>query len=1055
MTIASGSIRITGDVSDVSAKINTVNKSIKGLGDTATKAGTQTNSAFDKMGSGGGLSKTERLTNQLKNTIERATAAANAGAKGTADYYRALGNTRGANMRVLEPYLKSLDEVQVKAEAAKRAQEEYNRTTASAKGLFGQISTAAKGMVAAMGVREVIQMADGYTKFTSQLKLATTSVDEYNRAYSDVKRISTEAQADLSATGILYARISNGTRELGISQQKVADITESVNLALKVSGATAEEAASATLQLSQAFASGVLRGEEFNAVNEAAPRLMKALADGMGVSVGALRGLAQEGAITSKVMSEALPQALEQLRGEADQTKNIAGAFTLLKNEVFELIGSTAKASGFTSAVSTGLGFIADNLKVVLGLAASFGSAKLLVSIYNLTSGLQSMATAATFLRGAMSFLTGPVGILTGVFGTLIAAYSYYSSESSTAESSTERLTSKVDALTSSIETLTHAQAAQAAQKLMPSYKKALDELMKYTTEVEYLQIQIATYPKNSMIAKWNEELITAKGNMDTAKSEVDALAQRMNLLKEHAEGAATALTGIQPPVGMDKWDDFVRTLEEARDSIGMNARELGEYKAEQKGANDIQREMAGIVSAEAEEFKNLQTAIQNKQVDAANAAIENIRNLDLERQRVALLAQQMQAIMAAARAFAAGNVSADVQAGVYASINAGFAEAANSLSVSDATERQIARIKTNTKPGGTRRTGGGGGGKRGRSAGGASERDLAGDYVKQLNEQIALLGKQTEYEKALASIQLGKYGALTEAQREDILSKSKVLDLLKETEEINEKYKDFIDDITGSAALEAHLEQVGFLKRAWEEGRISSEDYQKYLEQVTEDFGKKSGEMSEFAKQASANIQDMLGSTLSDMLKGDFDDIAKNWSNMILDMVAQAAAANLNEALFGKSGGGIGNLFGGLFGGGFDSSGMVSLGSAGSTGAYGFGHVKFSSGGYTGQGGKYEPAGIVHKGEVVFSQDDVRRLGGVGRVEALRLRGYSSGGVVGGSPSLGGGVQVNIINNSSQPVNATTNPRFDGKQMVIDVVLDDLSRNGQIAQTMKQMQVA
>ena len=100
----------------------------------------------------------------------------------------------------------------------------------------------------------------------------------------------------------------------------------------------------------------------------------------------------------------------------------------------------------------------------------------------------------------------------------------------------------------------------------------------------------------------------------------------------------------------------------------------------------------------------------------------------------------------------------------------------------------------------------------------------------------------------------------------------------------------------------------------------------------------------------------------------------------------------------------------------------------------------------------------------VVFDFETIRITGDVSDVSQppsrgcvlKRLRGYSSGGVVGGAPSLGGNnVQVNIINNSSQPVNATTNPRFDGKQMVIDVVLDDLSRNGQIAQTMKQMQVA
>lgn len=77
-----------------------------------------------------------------------------------------------------------------------------------------------------------------------------------------------------------------------------------------------------------------------------------------------------------------------------------------------------------------------------------------------------------------------------------------------------------------------------------------------------------------------------------------------------------------------------------------------------------------------------------------------------------------------------------------------------------------------------------------------------------------------------------------------------------------------------------------------------------------------------------------------------------------------------------------------------------------------------FASGGYTGAGGKYEPAGIVHKGEVVFSQRDVRNHGGVAAVERLRLRGYADGGVVGvPSPALfgakpAGGLTVNLTVN-------------------------------------------
>lgn len=88
-----------------------------------------------------------------------------------------------------------------------------------------------------------------------------------------------------------------------------------------------------------------------------------------------------------------------------------------------------------------------------------------------------------------------------------------------------------------------------------------------------------------------------------------------------------------------------------------------------------------------------------------------------------------------------------------------------------------------------------------------------------------------------------------------------------------------------------------------------------------------------------------------------------------------------------------------------------------------------FASGGYTGPGGKHEPAGIVHKGEVVWSQADVRRAGGVGVVESMRLRGYAAGGVVGAAP-MGGGIRDVVIHNHGGSVETEERPAGDGTGM-------------------------
>jgi len=263
-------------------------------------------------------------------------------------------------------------EIRLRADIAslQRDMNAARQTVTSATSGMARAADAAKSALAGiglgLGIAQVIEMTDQYTKFTAQLRLATLSTREYTQAMASVKAISTTAQASIADIGVLYAKIANGTRELGNSQKKIAEITEVVGLGLKVSGATAQEASSAMLQLSQAFASGVLRGEEFNAVNEAGPRVMLALAEGIGVPVGALKKMAEEGKLTSDVLSEALPRSLQKLREEAKEVQTISGAFQVLKDRVMEVSAVRAKDNGSVAAMTQGIALLADNLTGLL-----------------------------------------------------------------------------------------------------------------------------------------------------------------------------------------------------------------------------------------------------------------------------------------------------------------------------------------------------------------------------------------------------------------------------------------------------------------------------------------------------------------------------------------------------------------------------------------------------------------------------------------------------------------------------------------------------------------
>lgn len=149
---------------------------------------------------------------------------------------------------------------------------------------------------------------------------------------------------------------------------------------------------------------------------------------------------------------------------------------------------------------------------------------------------------------------------------------------------------------------------------------------------------------------------------------------------------------------------------------------------------------------------------------------------------------------------------------------------------------------------------------------------------------------------------------------------------------------------------------------------------------------------VSEFAEEAKRNTQDILADFLVDPLSGGLDGLIVDFARMFQQIAAQALAAKIADKLFSGIDGWLDKL-GGLFsgGGGGFLSGLGSL----------FG---FADGGFTGFGGKYEPAGIVHRGEGVLSQGEVRALGGPGGFMALReaireLPGFAAGGLVGSTP--------------------------------------------------------
>jgi lambda family phage tail tape measure protein len=298
---------------------------------------------------------------------------------------------------------------------------------------------------------------------------------------------------------------------------------------------------------------------------------------------------------------------------------------------------------------------------------------------------------------------------------------------------------------------------------------------------------------------------------------------------------------------------------------------------------------------------------------------------------------------------------------------------------------------------------------------------DQGQKLIDQMNQRIALIGKETEYEKLLEQVRIGSVTFKTQAQQEEALASAQTLDFINEQTKAYEESKKQAEDFAKlmedlypeKARSDQFIAQLTQLSNALEQGWINADQFADAVDRLNQTFEKDTGEMGEFAKEAARGIQNSLGDGLYQIMQGNFKNIGTAFLQMLQKMAADALAAQIAKKLFGDfdSGGGLGGIFGALFSGISGSAGGgVGSATAADVGGAGGGLMFLADGGYTGPGGKYDVAGIVHRGEYVVNADATKRLG---RGFLDRLNGFADGGYVGsdrGPAGLGaGGMNLNI----------------------------------------------
>ncbi|EPV1493083.1 tape measure protein [Klebsiella pneumoniae] len=253
------------------------------------------------------------------------------------------------------------------------------RSIGSMERTMSSLSGVAKGLLAALSVQQVASYADAWTELNNKVANSVRTGETQAEVMQRIFDVSQATQSSLNGTATLYARLERGTRTYNTSAEDLTRLTTIINQGFAVSGATAQEAENAIIQLSQGIASGVLRGEEFNSVSEQGSRLMVALADSMGVSIGQLRAMAAQGQLTTDVVVKGLLSQGDAIGKEfANTTVSIAKGLQVAGNNVTRFFGenSTVKsfAAGFRDSVIT----ISENLEtlssVLLVVAGVMGS---------------------------------------------------------------------------------------------------------------------------------------------------------------------------------------------------------------------------------------------------------------------------------------------------------------------------------------------------------------------------------------------------------------------------------------------------------------------------------------------------------------------------------------------------------------------------------------------------------------------------------------------------------------------------------------------------------
>jgi tape measure domain-containing protein len=454
----------------------------------------------------------------------------------------------------------------------KKGFDAVNKQVKSTRGSFLNLKNAILGVLGSVVVKQALDLANSFQQVQNRLKLVTNSTNELLNVQEKLFVVAQKTRGAFAETVTLYQKLALNSKNLGLNQNQLLTITENVNKAIAISGADSIQASAGILQLSQAFASGRLQGDEFRSISENIPVILDILAQSTGIARGELKKMAGEGKLTSEVLAKALFEATSDLDSQFTKlAPTISQATTVMGNSLLNLVGKIFEATNASTLLSKALIEVSKQMDEASKMVDVFSA----ISLKNLEEALKEGDSALLKQVYSTDLLDKALQAINitrnaDIFGVKTSINSY------------EELEEKLESLRTTIE-LNDSELQRFTNRLIeatkPNYSEKIAELDKFLKKNE---------STISAISEKNKEAIYSDVEFLRYKQdeEVRLINEQTKAILEIIRLKEEGITGITKEEHQ-KYLEMIENLK--REEIGISARyNLELIELEKKKADEI-----------------------------------------------------------------------------------------------------------------------------------------------------------------------------------------------------------------------------------------------------------------------------------------------------------------------------------------------------------------------------------------------------------------------------------------------------------------------------------